>query len=151
MNDRLSLQGILAQLGLLAGMLLVIALFVALDRAGLIIPPPEKTAEQLVSALGAHRFAGARNQLSQDLRSQVEDADFTALVQGLEQSHQGILDVHELDSQANGRNATARVKIKWGDLQEDTLQFPLVKENGLWKVASLGPLRTAASRIVAGR
>ena len=122
--------------------LLALAGLVAQDWTEFIVPPPENTAEQLVSALGAHRYEGAMNQLSQDLQQQVSEEDLHALVSSLEESPaQGIQDAHEQRAQQQGDQATAEVQVKFGNNQQTTVQLPLVKENGLWKVSSLEPLR----------
>ena len=127
--------------------LLALAGMVARDWTKVIVPPPENTAEQLVSALGAHRYEGAMNQLSQDLQQQVKEEDLQNLVKIIEQSPaEGIQDAHGQDAQEQGDQATAEVQVKLGSNQETTLQFPLVKENGTWKVSSLDPLKELAAQ-----
>lgn len=143
-----SIKPLLWMVLLLAVVLLALAGMVAQDWSEFIVPPPENTAEQFVSALGAHRYEGAMNQLSQDLRQQVSEEDLRALVRNLELSPaRGIQDAHEQGAQRLGGaaqqsdQATAEVQVKLGNNQQTTVQLPLIKENGLWKVSSLEPLR----------
>lgn len=127
---------------LLGAALLIIAVLVQTDNAALIIPPPEGTAEQLIGALAAHRYEGAMNQLSQDIQQQVSEKDLQAIVKSIEESpRKGIQDAHGQDAQTQGAQGTASVEVKFGDNQTQTIDLPLVKENGLWKVASLGPVQ----------
>lgn len=131
---------------LLAASLLVIAGLVSADAASLIIPPPEGVAEQVVTALGAHRYEGAMNQLSDDLQQQVGEEDLQAFVEAVEESpREGIQDAHGQDAQESGNQATASVEVKFGNNETQTIDLPLAKENGLWKVTSLEPLRTLAN------
>lgn len=132
---------------LMTVVLLVLAVMVSQDWTKFIVPPPENTAEQLVSALGAHRYEGAMNQLSQELRQQVKEEDLQALVKNIEQSPaQGIQDAHGQGAQEQGEQATAEVQVKLGTNEEVPVELPLKKENGLWKVSSLDPLRSLAGQ-----
>jgi hypothetical protein len=142
MNDFRALRPVLVVVAILAAVMLAIYAAVALDNASLIVPPPETTAEQLISALGAHRYEGAMNQLSQELKQQVKEDDLHALVESIESSRQGIQDAHEQGAHEQGQSATASIIIKLGDGQEQTVDLPLQKENGLWKVTSIEALRS---------
>ena len=132
---------------LFAGVLLALAGLVSQDWTEFIVPPPENSAEQLVNALGAHRYEGAMNQLSQDLQQQVKEEDLQALVKTIEQSPaQGIQDAHGQGAQEQGDQATAEVQVKLGTNEEVPVELPLTKENGVWKVSSLDPLRSLAMK-----
>jgi hypothetical protein len=143
MKDWQALKPLAGVLALFLAALLVFAALVAADRASLLIPSPENAAGQLVQALGAHRYAGAMGQLSQELQQQVDRNDLIALVEQIEASaSRGIEDAHAVDSQEQGVTAAATVRVKLKNMQEQELQFALVKENGLWKVESLKPLES---------
>ena len=144
MKDSLALRSILAIAAIFVLALLLIAGAVALDQAKFIIPSPETTAAQLVDALGAHRYEGAMNQLSEELRQQVTEQDLQSLVQSIESSQDGIYDAQEVGAQEQSQFASAQVKVKLGNGQERIIEFPLEKENGLWKVSSLEPLQSLA-------
>ena len=130
-----------------AAVMLVLGVLISQDITEFIVPPPENTAEQLVSALSAHRYEGAMNQLSQDLQQQVKEEDLQSLVKTIEQSPaQGIQDAHGQQAQEQGNQATAEVQVKLGTNEEINVAFPLKKENGIWKVSSLEPLRGLANQ-----
>jgi hypothetical protein len=127
---------------------LAFSLFGALiltNHGALFTPSPEKEAEGFVSALAAMRYQGAKEALSQDLQQQIELSDLKQLHDALEASQQGIEDAHGQDYQEQGDFATAVVQVKFGNLQEREVEFPLAKEHGLWKVTSIDPLRSLAS------
>jgi hypothetical protein len=110
-----------------------------------IVPTPETTAAELTGALGARRYAGVRNHLSHELRQQVTDHDLRRLAEQIESGPaQGIRQAHGVHSEIHGDRATAQVRVRLGTRAEITLHFPLVKEHGLWKVASLDPLTALA-------
>ena len=126
---------------IMSAVLLVLAGMVSQGWTKQIVPPPETTASQLVGALAAHRFEGAMNQLSQDLQQQVTEEDLRALMSAIEQSpSKGIQDSHGQSAQIEGDQATAEVQVKLGTNEQINIQFPLKKENGVWKVTSLDPL-----------
>jgi hypothetical protein len=145
MKDFQALRSLLAVLAVLSLGLLVYGALVAADRADLLIPSPESAAEQFVSAMAAHRYSGALNQLSQDLLEQVKEEDLRDLMESIEASSSaGIQDAHEEEAQEQGETAQASVRVKLGNNQEQTLDFPLQKENGLWALTSIDPLRSLA-------
>jgi hypothetical protein len=142
MKDLLGLHSILVILAVSALALLLIAGVVVLDKAKYIIPSPEMTATQMVDALGAHRYQGAMNQLSQELKEQVSEQDLKSVVRSIENSQSGIYQADEGAAQVQGQMARAQVKVRLGNGQENIIEFPLQKENGLWKVSSLEPLHS---------
>jgi hypothetical protein len=130
-------------LAIVAVILLAMAGLTSIDKADLLIPTPEGAAAQMVGALGAHRAAGARGQLAKDLQEQVDEGELLALIRNIEAGPlRGIEDAHEVSSEEQGGQVVAQVRVKFGDLSEHILEFPLRKENGLWKVSSLDPLDT---------
>jgi hypothetical protein len=140
-KDLAAVKDIFFVLLILAGALLVLGLLTGADRAAWAIPSPETTAEGFVSALGAHRYTGALGALSQELREHVSGDDLRSLVQAIESSpRSGIQDAHEQGSQESGENASAQVQVKYGDNSQENIEFPLVNENGVWKINSIDPL-----------
>lgn len=129
---------------LLTAAVVLLALWglVAQDVTQLIVPSPETTAEQLIGALGAHRYEGAMNQLSQDLQQQVTVEDLQSLVKRIEASQaRGIQDSLGQSANEHDQQTTAIVQVTLGSNQQVNVELPLIKENGLWKVSSLDPLR----------
>lgn len=123
--------------------LLVLAGMVSADRTEFIVPPPENAAGQLVSALSAHRYEGAKNQLSQELKQQVTAQDLEALVKTIEDSPaKGIEDAHEQGAEEQDSQAIAEIEVKLANNTKTTIHLPLVKEHGIWRVSSLDPLRS---------
>ena len=136
-----SFKPIVWMLALAGVVLLALAGLVSQGVEQVIVPPPENAAEQLVAALGARRYTGAMNQLSQDLQQQVREEDLRALVESIEQSGaQGIQDASGQSAQKQGSQATAQMQVKLGNNEEKTVELPLQKENGVWKVSSIAPL-----------
>jgi hypothetical protein len=145
MNDIKALKPIVLILGIFVVTIGLLSVMVALGWTNMITPPPENAADGLVDALQAHRYEGALNQLSQDLKQQTNPEDLQALVKAIEESSlKGIEDAQGIDAQESDQAATARVQVKFANLQEQTFSFPLHKENGIWKVASLAPLQNLA-------
>lgn len=141
----LAARPILAIVVVFAAVLLVAGLLASAGQAQILSPGPEQAAENFVSALGAHRYTGAMGQLSQELRQQVSEDDLKGIVQALEgSSRKGIQDAHGVDSQQQGNAATARVQVKFGSSQEQELEFSLLMKNGVWRLASIDPVRSLA-------
>jgi len=138
----LALRPVLAILAVTTTALLLLSALISIGQASTLIPPPEGGATQFISARGAHRVTGARGQLSASLKEQVKEVQLLSLIRAIETSPlKGIKDAHEISSQEQGEQAIAHVKVKFGDHSEKIIEFPLEKENGLWKVASLAPLQ----------
>jgi hypothetical protein len=109
---------------------------------GLFVPPPEAAAESFLRAMAEHRYARARGHLAAGLES-IEPGDLAALQARLERARGTVENVHGQDAVVTGKESTARVTLRFsgGDGQ---LDLPLRREKGLWKVASLDPLRALA-------
>lgn len=119
----------------------LLALAVSFDQIRLIVPLPNRTAEQLVDALAAHRYSGALNQIGQDLHMQMNPEDVRNLVQAVEDAQGSIEDAHQLGYQKQGASALAEVRITFANRREHALQFQLVRERGIWQVSSIEPLQ----------
>jgi hypothetical protein len=131
---------------LFSAILLLLAAFVTQGWTQFIVPPPENTAAQLVSALGAHRYEGAMNQLSEDLQQQVKHQDLQNLVKAIEESPAGgIQYAHEQNSEQQDDQATAEVQVTLKNNRQVNIQLPLKQENGVWRITSLDPIRELAS------
>ena len=128
-------------LALFGSALLAISLLVSNDVTFAIIPSPETEAESLVRALKARRFAAVKNELTESLRGSVDDAALKALLEQLRSSHRGILEAHGESSRQHGpHEAAATVAVRLEDKTQETIELPLKKEHGLWRVASIEPL-----------
>ena len=128
-------------LALFVSAMVTLWLLVSNDVTFAIVPSPETEAESLVRALKARRLNAVKSELSESLRWEIDDRQLKALVESIRSSHKGISEAHGSETrQQEPDKATATVEVKLGDQTEETIEFPLVKEHGLWRVASIDPL-----------
>jgi hypothetical protein len=142
----LAVRPLIGAAAIVAGALAILQLLLAQGVTFAIVPPPETTAEQLVRAVQAHRFYGAMQLLSEPLQAQVAEDDFRGIAAEIREAHGGIAQAHGVDAQPAGDTATATARVRLEDRSETTLEFPLVKEQGEWRVASIDPLRRLATQ-----
>lgn len=140
MSVLLSLRPLAGIAVLFGAAMLVLGLLVANEVEFAIVPPPETEAESLVRALKARRFNAMKGELTESLREKVQDDQLEELFEAVRAAHKGISDAHGEESAIDGARATARVKVKLEDKTEETLEVPLQKEHGLWRVSSIEPL-----------
>jgi hypothetical protein len=126
--------------------LTILALLVQAGQTTFIVPPPEQEAEAVLRDLSAHDYEQAINRLSQALRSSVDAGTLQQVYQTLEQTTGGVYDVSGESSEVQGSTALAEVKLKFDNLAETTIHFPLQQEQGLWRVSSLEPLLALAGQ-----
>jgi hypothetical protein len=131
------LAGIAAIFG---AVMLALGLLVANDVELAVVPAPETEAESLVRALKARRFNAVKGELTESLKQEVQEDQLKQLFEAVRAAHKGISDAHGEEAQKEGNRATAAVKVKLEDKTEETIELPLEKEHGLWRVASLEPL-----------
>lgn len=103
-------------------------------------PTPEKIAEEFISSLAAHRYTGARNTLSADLRDKTTSERLQVLVSSIEARTEGIEQVLGEASQQYGDTALATVHLTMRNGSEQRIQIPLIREHGLWKISGLEDL-----------
>jgi hypothetical protein len=140
MRDWLAVRGLLALVLVWAVLMAGLQVLVRQEVNEVIIPPPEKVAADMMQALKAHRYEGARNALGEQARAQVSVDVLRSIIQDLETDGFRIVRVEELESQIAGSHATARVAVKLNPPQEKILTFSLVKEKGEWKIDSTDPV-----------
>lgn len=145
MRDLLALRGVGIIVALFVAVLVVIWTLVSLGFTTFLVPPPEMTAEQFLRALKAHRYEAARDQLSEEIQQQVTADDLRALVRTIEERHGGLNNVDGQGARIADDRAVATVVVTLGDGTAETLEFPLTKEQGLWKVASVEPVQRLAT------
>jgi hypothetical protein len=145
-HDLLALRPVASISGLCAAVLLLLWGLVALDMTQYIVPSPHVTAEQFLRALKAHRYEGARDQLSEGLRAQVSRERLAQVVQDLERTESGISEAHGERSQQSGTRADAEAQVRLESQREVVLTFPLVREQGIWRITSVDPLDTLRPR-----
>lgn len=90
------------------------------------------------------RYEGAIGRLSAELRGQVKESDLRPLVSRIEQTRGAIEQASVEESREAGQSATGTVQVTLREGREPVLEFPLVKENGVWKIASPDPVRQLA-------
>jgi hypothetical protein len=109
------------------------------------VPSPEGTANSFVSAMSAHRYHGAAKQLSSQLSYKISELYLKEITSQIEDAYGGIQDSLSLDSDLQGHQARARVQVTLGDGSEEVLEFPMVRENWVWKVDGLAPVEMLAA------
>jgi hypothetical protein len=135
------LEPLAGALALLGGALLVLWALVSQGVTEVIVSPPEAVVEQLVRAMGAHRYEGALLGLSQDLRQQVHEEDLREIEGAIEHAHQGIWMVQGEQPLQQGERASAVASVHFDDGQDQSITLRLQKEQGNWKVSTIDPLR----------
>jgi len=105
-------------------------------------PTPEITAENFISSLAAHRYTGAHNNLTSDLRDEVSLESLQILIAGIEVKKNGIEQAKAEEVQQYGDTAFVSVRIEMKDGSELTVELPLLRENGLWKISALEEMWT---------
>ena len=140
MSVLLSLRPLAGIAALFGASMLALALLVANDVDFAIVPPPETEAESLVRALKARRFGAVKGELTEGLKKEVEDEQLEKLLEAVQAVHKGISDAYGESANKEGDRATAKVTVKLEDKTEDTLELPLQREHGLWRVSSIEPL-----------
>ena len=144
MTDLKALRPALYLVGLCAGSLLMLNILISNGYSEHFVPPPDTTAEQFANALGAHRYEAALDLLGEDARSEVTVEDLHDLAERLESSRGGIEQAIGDGDEIQGDTATASVRVKLGDLSEETVEFSLEREDTLWKLASFDALESLA-------
>jgi hypothetical protein len=114
------------------------------DLNRLLVPPPDVTASEFLRAIEAHREPAAHRELTDELRERVPADELSALGRRLEARLGAVsqLDAETVDERDG--EATVRATLRFQDGQERQLELPLVKQGGLWHVASVEPLRALA-------
>ena len=139
MKSLAGLRGVIVTVILLAAVLSVLWAFISQGITAVIVPPPETVGEDLLRALAAHRYEGARQVISSELQ-QVTEEDLGHLMQRIEAAHRGIEQVHGESSTQQQQTATAQIIVQFSDGSQQTIELPLQQKYGLWKVTSLEAL-----------
>jgi hypothetical protein len=120
--------------------LAVLWALVSQGHAQYLVPPPEQVGQSFLTSLKAHNFEAAHGQLSEDLQQQVSAADLREMNARLDAARTGIEQASGQTAQTQGQTGTATVKVKLKDGTEQTVDWPVRQENGLWSITSLAPL-----------
>jgi Domain of unknown function (DUF4878) len=139
MRDWLALKKPLAVAVVVGAAVLVQWGLVSRDIAEPLVPPPEQTAEQFLKAVKAHNYGAARHTLKRDLQAQVTEGDLQTLARELEERPPGLWDAEGVSATVQSKTASATVDVRLDDGRQQELEFSLEKENGLWKLSSIGP------------
>jgi hypothetical protein len=126
---------------------LALATLLLLGSAGLaslFVPGPADAAAELLRALAAHREPAAHRELSEAMRAQVPPERLQALASALAARLGPIDQVDAAVVDERDDRATVRATLRAGAGEEHQVDLPLVKEEGLWHVASVEPLRQLA-------
>ncbi len=141
----LALRGIVMILLALAGAEGLVWLVLNFTSGEMIAPQPKTVAVEFSAALTAQQWDGALDLLSEDLRRQVKEEDLRQLAQQIEAKHPHIERVNEVSEEKQGDSATAVTGFIFTGQERAEVAYALVRENHLWKIASLDELRAFAS------
>ena len=121
-----------ASLALIAGL-------IAMGGNDVIVPPPEQPAIDFVQALKAHRFEGARLELTEAERQEIDVERLREYVAALDRQGLTItsIDGHEVSRSAD--EALVDVDIRFAT-SVATVTLPMQREQGKWRIASIDPL-----------
>ena len=127
----------------------LVAALLAIGSSGVgryFVPSPDTTAEEVLRALEAHRYQAAFQELSEEAKAQSSEEDLRELVKRIEERTGGIIAVTAETTEDGEDEATAKATVKLDDGGERELELALVKQQEVWKVASLDPIRALAAR-----
>lgn len=121
-----------ASLALIAGL-------IAMGGNDVIVPPPEQPAIDFVQALKAHRFEGARLELTEAERQEIDVERLREYVAALDRQGLTItsIDGHEVSRSAD--EALVDVDIRFAT-SVATVTLPMQREQGEWRIASIDSL-----------
>ncbi len=109
-----------------------------------LVPNPDVTAEELVAALAAHRYAPVPGMMLRSARESAGEDALARLVERIEAAHGWIDSVTATGSQRSGDRASVTLEVQFGDGTTQNITLPLAKEDYLWRVASLEPVEALA-------
>jgi hypothetical protein len=107
------------------------------DRT-VLVSPPEAVAENFARELAAHRFKEALRFLSEDLVARTNPRDLKSRMKRLESSGGSVLDVVGEPVTMDQKKAQALAVLEMDYWGRFPLQFRLVREEGMWRIADLG-------------
>jgi hypothetical protein len=108
------------------------------DLNAFAVPDPGGVAEQYVRALIAGRTSGAMQQLASTLRDQTPKEALRARIHTLQRVSPQ--DAHAIGAALEGTRAQARVRVRFYHRPEEIWTFPMIREQGLWRVAARDPM-----------
>jgi len=126
--------------GLIGFLLLAIWILISQNYTEIITPSAQTTGETFLRALAAHRFEGALNELSSGLEGEVTTYDLKVLMEHIERAHHTIDRVSAVSHSETGELGSARVEVRFSNGVRRTLDLPMRRENGIWKISSLKPV-----------
>jgi hypothetical protein len=98
-------------------------------------------AKQFLIAMQIHYYAGARQLGSHGLQNSLTADDLKAINQRLESEGKKIEQVDLVDGGTGDRQAVATLKVRLANREQRWVVLPMRREEGLWKVDSVAPLR----------
>jgi hypothetical protein len=128
---------------LILSVMIILAVITALQTFR-VAPPdistPSGATEEFIHRLVSHNFDRAGEQLSSQVSQKVSPADLRLLFRHFEGHYQGIYKIRVDILTQKGDNAIASLRFKLDSGNYQSIQIPLHKENGVWKIASIQPL-----------
>jgi hypothetical protein len=135
---------ILGTLLVLAGLIALLAGLVrGLDVAEPLVPDPESVSNSFVGALSAGRYEIARQELSDDLKSQISAGDLRELDEEMQQQFGAYRPVPGGEPQKNGDQAIYEVQVdtESGKRLQPVFELERDPRTGLWQITSFDELR----------
>lgn len=143
MHDWLALRGVAVVAALSAASLALIAGLIANGGNDVVVPPPEQPAIDFVQALKAHRFEGARLELSESERARIDTERLRTFVDALERQDLTITSIDGDEQSRTGDSAIVDVDIHFAT-SAVTVTLPMRREQGEWRIDSIAPLLALA-------
>jgi len=110
-----------------------------------LVPTPQAVAEEFVGTLGAHQYAGALHALHTRQRQAVTADALANLITAIETAHSPVDSTRAQSAQADEETASVELEIQFQNGSREKIVLPLARENYLWRVISIDPLRALAA------
>lgn len=141
-----ALGAVIASVGLLLAT--VAGIVFGLDDRTIFVPSPAMTVQGFLRTLSVHRFDMAVSYLDAELEERVDPGELQRRFKPVQQGGGEIINVNGEWEVIRGDSATAGASLKTAEAGLCPVTMALHLENGVWKIARLDGLDTAALRLV---
>lgn len=143
--DLLALRSLILAAALFGLALLATWGVVSAGLEDVLVPTPKTTAEEFLRAMKAHRYSGAHEFLSAQLSEEISEENLRELGGSLEIRHGGFAEAYGKSEEEQAESATATAIVQFDGGTELEIELPMVREEGIWRIASIQPLLNLAS------
>jgi hypothetical protein len=142
MKSLVAMKSVVLLLVVFIAMMALLRLLIVLGATEYVTMPPEMTVEEFVSALGSRRHEAVPQLFRREFKNIVNDVTLNAITTQLEQRY-GRLDhaQHRTTLRLNCNHAFVTELLTFERRASIPVQFSLSKEQQLWKLDSLEPVR----------